>query len=149
MERLFLSFSDIERYVRILTRQLDQSSTWTPDIIVGVARGGLIPAVMLSHKLETPMSVFDMSLRDGKTLSLPIEPLIKRLKGKRVLVVDDINDTGETFKLIRNYMSDIDYKFYCLVNNFGSGEGVDMYGMDIDKREKNVWVVFPWEADAY
>lgn len=68
------------------------------DVIVGLTRGGLIPAVCLSHIMDTPMLPFNPHLlhsngdERGK-VRLPISPVVVR----QVLIVDDISDTGKTF----------------------------------------------------
>ena len=75
-------------------------SGWMPDIILGINRGGCIPGVYLSHRLKKPHEVVDVRLRDHAT-----KPNLSVLEKafafqKKILVIDDINDTGETFKFI-------------------------------------------------
>lgn len=142
-----ITYEHVKNLVSIAAEMV-KSSTWKPDVIVGLTRGGLVPAVMFSHELNVPLSVFDISLLDKKTLSLPVETLIMRLTNKRVLVVDDINDTGDTIRIVRNYMAGIDCKFYCIVNNIRSGEVINIHSIAIDKKKENIWVVFPWEKDV-
>jgi xanthine phosphoribosyltransferase len=103
---------------------------WKPDYIVGLTRGGLIPAVMLSHYLNVPMWTLNVSLRDGTggesnlwmaedALGPPsrdrlvedasdvgsiLEAASSLLEDngtyKNILIVDDINDSGATFNWI-------------------------------------------------
>jgi len=88
------------------------------------------------------------------------EPTTDPALRKNILIVDDINDSGRTLKWIMEDWSgsclpadpaweDIwnhNVKFAVLVNNAGSEfNGVDYIGLDIDKREEDAWVVFPWE----
>lgn len=62
--------------------------------IVGLGRGGLVPAVCLSHKLKTPMISIDWSRGDREeNFSYAIPQLIQQ--DINVLIVDDILDTGE------------------------------------------------------
>ena len=88
--------------------------------IYGIPRGGLVPAVMLSHKLKVPLL---------STLS----------EVKNVLIVDDISDTGKTLLEFKKRGYDIATLFYkegSLVKpNFWK------YKKDTD------WIVFPWESD--
>ena len=72
-------------------------SGWMPDIILGINRGGCIPGVYLSHRLKKPHEVVDVRLRDHAT-----KPNLSVLEKafafqKKILVIDDINDTGDTF----------------------------------------------------
>ena len=135
---------------------------WHPDYIVGISRGGLVPAVMLSHKLGVKMYTLDVSLRDGhdegseSNFWMPEDVV----DGSNILIVDDINDSGATIKWIRNDWSDSmalleppeDFywhdriKVAVVANNRGSDEIVDYRGMDIDKRIDPRWLVFPWET---
>ena len=78
------------------------NSNWLPEIILSINRGGCIPGIYLSHKIEKPHKVIDVQLRDSL-----ISPNLSVLKEcvsnyNRVLIIDDINDTGNTFSLIKN-----------------------------------------------
>ena len=72
--KLFLSWDDINTSVKVLCEKI---ITEYPNIdsVMGLPRGGLIPAVLISHQLDLPFVLHP---------------------GKNTLVVDDINDTGET-----------------------------------------------------
>ena len=94
-------------------------SGWMPDIILGINRGGCIPGVYLSHRLKKPHEVVDVRLRDHAT-----KPNLSVLEKafafqKKILVIDDINDTGETFKFIDDNFGRENgrIKFAALVNN--------------------------------
>lgn len=71
------------------------------DVVVGVARGGLVPAVILSHLLELPLIPIDYSSRKGHGDDKDHSNLLPSiLCDTRILVVDDICDTGFTLKEI-------------------------------------------------
>ena len=102
---------------------------WRPDYIVGITRGGAIPAVILSHLIDVPMRPLEVSLRDGGQcvsdlgvaedafgyVSPEEQTTLKSRwdisKRKNILVVDDINDTGATFDWIKK-----DWQSGCLPN---------------------------------
>ena len=70
---------------------------WKPDYIVGLTRGGLIPAVYLSHYLDVPMETLKVSFRDSTSESESNLWMAEdAFNGKNILIVDDINDTGAT-----------------------------------------------------
>ena len=81
------------------------------DLVVGVGRGGLVPAAMLCRVLgcERFLAVFARKYGEGKPPPRLYErPLViwgfsERLSGEAVVVVDDIAVTGETLELVRRY----------------------------------------------
>jgi len=122
-------------------------SNWMPSIILGINRGGCIPGVYLSHRINTAHEVLDVRLRDHTT-----KPNLSVLEKafafqKKILIIDDINDSGETFNyIIKNFGNgDGRIKFAALIHNTPSKAKVDYLGYTIDKSKNPVWVVFPWE----
>ena len=55
---------DIKSYVLDICYQMNKDK-WIPDYVVGIPRGGLLPAVMFSHFLNRPMVIQDVRLRDN------------------------------------------------------------------------------------
>jgi len=114
----------IEYLVSILVEKIKQSDE-EYDMIVGVNRGGLIPAVMLSHKLGLPL--------------LTMQPDDVLPEGLRHLIVDEIYDTGNTITKIKANNPTAD--FAVLYHNIDL-PSLKFYGLKIalDK-----WLIFPWE----
>ena len=80
-------------------------SNWMPTTILGINRGGCIPGVYLSHRLSVPHEVLDVRLRDH-TAKPDLRVLEKAFAWqKKILIIDDINDSGATFKYILNNLS--------------------------------------------
>lgn len=126
-----------------------------PDFIVGIARGGLIPATYLSHALDIPLLTMRYSLRDH-AVQERFEFIIQQLKaGKRLLFVDDICDEGHTlaqiWDIVRERCDDKNLGWTraesaVLINNLGQDHFKPTYvGTEINKATDPVWVVFPWE----
>jgi xanthine phosphoribosyltransferase len=125
---------------------------WGPHYVIGVGRGGLVPAVYLSHLLRLPMLSIDHS---SNVPSFAEELLAKvaatSATGTRVLFVDDINDSGGTIATIRRILVEngcdtTNIRFCVLINNLGSQAVVDFWAETIDRAEDKRWFVFPWEA---
>ena len=143
---LIVTWSDIEALVNDLTYELLDRKL-TIEHIVAVARGGLIPAAMLAHKLGVKsLSAIGASSYVNRIRTdlifdlLPSE--IVQLDKKTTLVVDDIVDTGETFRRMKNY---IPYACYCtLVMKSSATAGHCIAGKVVPASQ---WVVFPWECD--
>ena len=117
--------------------------------------GGLIPAVLMSHYTGIKMHTLDVRLRDGdgecETNCWMAEDASN---GKKILVLDDINDTGETFKWIvkdweGSVVDDIDWgntvRFAAIIDNVPSEMDVEYSSMEINKLEDPSWIVFPFE----
>ena len=122
-------------------------SAWMPSIVLGINRGGCIPGVYLSHRIKTPHEVLDIRLRDHTT-----KPNLSVLEKafafqKKILIIDDINDSGETFNyIVKNFgKGDGRIKFAALIHNTPSKAQVDYHGYTIDKSKNPAWIVFPWE----
>ena len=122
-------------------------SGWMPNIILGINRGGCIPGVYLSHRLNITHEVLDIRLRDH-TAKPNLSVLEKAFAfQKKILIIDDINDTGATFQfIIDNFGKQEErIKFAALIHNKPSKAKVDYHGYEIDKSKDPAWIVFPWE----
>lgn len=169
-----LDWNDVENLVQELCRQM-QIQGWKPDYVVGITRGGLIPATLISHYLDIPMHSLKVSLRDGSDDSESNLWMAEEAFGvvpdnpqtwdpyfrKKILVVDDINDTGATFQWIQNdwqsgcfpQKTDVwktvwnnTVKFAVLINNETSAfKTQDFSSRNINKLEDPQWIIFPWE----
>lgn len=121
-------------------------SAWIPDIVLGINRGGCIPGVYLSHRLKRPHEVLDVRLRDHT--ATPNLGVLEKLaqKQNKILIIDDINDTGATFQYILDkFGKPKNIKFAAVINNKPSPVQMDYRGYEIDKDENPQWIVFPWE----
>lgn len=121
-------------------------SNWVPDVIMGVNRGGVIPGVYLSHRIQRKHIPVDVRLRDHSDTA-NLDALYRALdQGEKVLIIDDINDTGATFEHIRfNCDRNTNVRYAAVINNKPSPFIVDYHGYEIDKSVEDRWVVFPWE----
>ena len=96
------------------------------------------------------------SLRDHKedieNVNLPIGITNKVGDPKRklkYLVIDDINDTGQTFIKLSKKLKDYDVEWATLFNNKPSKFKVNYYAKLIDKSVDPTWIDYPWEPDKY
>ena len=94
MEYDIITWENIDEAIEVLAKQIEDSKIHY-EVIYGLARGGLVPAVMLSHRLKIPM-VLNME-----------EVWRLKVKNKAALIVDDISDTGETLKYFDDQKFDI------------------------------------------
>ena len=97
---------------RELTQQIVDSG-WIPDLIVAIARGGLIPAGAIAYAMDVK-AIGTMNVEFysgiGETLTEPVllPPLmdVSAMDGKRVLVVDDVADSGKTLKMVMDLIDE-------------------------------------------
>ena len=144
MDKEYYSIDNLNEDILSLISQV-RSANLKIDVILSVNRGGCIPGVYLSHGLKLPHKVIDLQLRDGT--NIPDSNSVKNLKinSKKILIIDDINDTGSTFIHLNRIINANNTKKYfaCLINNIGSKFQVEFYGRSINKVEKPSWYVFP------
>lgn len=120
-----------------------------PTLLVGIGRGGLVPAVYLSHATGLPMRSIDYSAQDDALLGDIVTVLAR--SGERLLFIDDINDSGRTIAALRDLLAAAgarDVRFATLIDNTGSAQRVDVAARTIDRAVTKDWFVFPWEAVA-
>lgn len=120
------------------------SDSWMPDCVVGIKRGGLIPAVSFSHLFNIPMYTITYQLRDGSGL-LNLSEISDLKIDTKILIVDDICDTGETFEKIQDKINFSNLKFCSLFYNIRQKFDVNYFARKIDRDKEVDWIVFPWE----
>ncbi len=146
MKKSILSNNEINNAIKEIVNQIDISG-FTPEIIISINRGGCIPGVYLSHYFKKPHNIIDIKSLKAKSLK-DFSLLTNTLKkNKSVLVIDDINDSGKTFDIVKKIFSSSnnEIRFAALINNVSSKTKIDFHGQLIDKRDNPVWYVFPWE----
>jgi len=119
-----------------------------PDIIVGVSRGGWPPARVLSDLLDNPnlanvRAEFYLGVAETKGEPVLTQPVSMEVAGKRVLVVDEVADTGKSLKLVKEHIVErgaVDVKIATVYYKPWSIIKPDYY-----EKETNRWIVFPWE----
>lgn len=173
MKKHFYTYNDVHSAATSLALQMYNSS-WRPDYIVGINRGGLPLALRLSHLIGVRMYTLDVSLRDGGDVGPESncwmaedafgyhDGQCKPKMKKQILIVDDINDTGATFNWIRKdwpkgclpdhpAWEDVweeNVRFAVMTENLSSEFGEVAYSWhEVNKAEEDVWLVYPWEYD--
>jgi hypoxanthine phosphoribosyltransferase len=125
-----------------------RESGFKPDLIVGVSRGGWAPGRILSDLLENTHTAnikIEFYVGLGKTGRKPLvtQPISEDISEKRVLVVDDVSDTGESLKLALDHVRE---------KGAGSVKTVTVYYKphstfkpDFFADMTSDWIIFPWE----
>jgi len=183
MKKHFYTYNDVHSAATSLALQMYNSS-WRPDYIVGINRGGLPLALRLSHLIGVRMYTLDVSFRDGGDIGpesncwmaedafgyehdYDRDGIFEKAtsdpaKKQNILIIDDINDTGATFKWIKeDWQSGClpdhpnwdtvwgqNVRFAVMTENLSSEFGEVAYSWhEVNKAEEDVWLVYPWEYD--
>ena len=180
IKKHYYSWQDVENACVNIALQMYKDG-WRPDYIVGITRGGNVPATIISNMTSIRCEALKVSLRDDNSQSESNlwmaedafgyvneeerEILKTRWdisKRKKILIVDDINDTGATFNWIKQ-----DWRSGCLPNEDNAWDSiwhgnvrfatitdnlssefdgkVDYSVHEVNKAEEDVWLVYPWE----
>lgn len=147
-----ISWQDVEQDVLKIIHQM-QSDNFDPDVIISIARSGLIPASMIAYALgnkelyvvkvdfsKTQKSGKDQDLNDRPTIT---QELTKDIHGLKVLVVDEMVVSGSTLKLMDMYMhikNPAEVKYAVLYKQPWSEFTPNYFG-----REVKEWPLYPWK----
>lgn len=155
----YFSYRQIHRTVKELAQNVTEDG-YDPDVIVAIGTGGFIPARILKTFIDRPILTVGIRLYDenNKPAERPrkvqwIDEVEKKLSGKKILLVDEVDDTRTTLE-------------YCLKELLSHGpeetavavlhkkrkpkrgaipEAVTRYyaGEELD----DIWIVYPWDAE--
>jgi hypoxanthine phosphoribosyltransferase len=130
-----------------LAKRVRQSG-FEPDLIVGVCRGGWTPARVMSDLLEnvnTASIRIEFYLAPGVTARKPVisQAIMVPVKGVKVLVVDDVADTGESLKVAVDHLDVCGAKAVKTATIYYKPQSIFKPDFFIVQTEQ--WVVFPWE----
>jgi hypoxanthine phosphoribosyltransferase len=117
-KKVYYSWEDVEHMISSINNEM-AADGWRPDYIVGMSRGGLVPAVMLSNMSGIPMHAlgkdetncwmseeafgYVSTYNDDTTVDdiVPDIPENANDHRKKILIMDDINDAGKTFEWLK------------------------------------------------
>lgn len=165
------TWDDVERAVRDIAMQMYKDN-WRPDYIVGITRGGLVPAVMLSHMTGIPMHTLCVQLategleENTETNCWMSEDAFGYADGvsevslrKKILIIDDINRGGDAMEWIMkdwsssclpnssawNEIWHTSVRFAALIDNANSKVYMDYQCEEFNDVDSDTWISFPWE----
>jgi len=143
-----ISFNYVLRLSKILSQKI-RGSGYVPDIIVAIGRGGYVPGRLISDLLLfnnlISMRIEHYARASEMRPELNIRfPISVDITGKKVLIVDDLTDTGDTLNLAVNYIWSLkptDVRTAVLQHKNCSTYVPDFYAQKIIKWR---WIIYPW-----
>ena len=147
-----LSWGEVEKdTLHIIKRMHDED--FEPDIIVSIARSGLIPASLISYALgnkqlyviKVDFSKVQKNGQDQELFDKPVitQELTQNISGKKVLVVDEMAVSGSTLQLVSKYMeikNPAQVKYAVLYKQPWAQFNPDYFGREISE-----WPIYPWK----
>ena len=150
-DKHYLDWSTITDLVDRLVEQIRGREY---DALLAITRDGMIPACLISEKLDMRnILVASVMFYSGieKTLEKPIFmqfPADPYLKGSRILVVDDIWDSGKTAMAVRNRIIEVNGTPEVAVLHYKPSKShFPGQRPDFAAAETDEWIVYPWEPD--
>lgn len=131
-----------------LAEELAEKIDYIPEVLIGISRGGLVPVRIISDiKGIRHIGILGMGFYKsvGRTNKFPeiVQDVTTEIKGKNVLLVDDVADTGRSLMAAKDYIlrknakqvktATIHYK------------PISQIKPDYFVRTTNAWIIYPWE----
>jgi xanthine phosphoribosyltransferase len=142
--RVSISWDELDRQGRKLAAYLREKGTW--EGIIAVTRGGLAPAAIVAYELDIraidTLCVTSYIGEESREATVLKQPALEWAgDGDGMLVIEDIVDTGQTAKIIRELYPKA---FFAAILAKPMGRPyVDKYLVDV---AQDTWVDFPWDA---
>ena len=149
-EREVMSWDDLGTGARELAQTVADDG-WMPDMILGIARGGLLVAGALGYALGVK-NTFTMNVefytgvdeRLEMPMILPPVPDLVDFAHFKVLIADDVADTGATLKLVQEFCEGKVAEVRCAVLYEKPRSTVQC---EYVWRRTECWITFPWSAE--
>ena len=148
-EREILEWQQFGDACRELTQSVVDSG-FEPDIVLSITRGGLLPAGVISYALDIKnLHIINVEVYTGvderlpEPIFLPPLPATSYLAEQKILIVDDVADTGETLRMVRDFADRIalESRVAVLYEKPRSIIACDYVWKRIDG-----WISFPWSC---
>jgi xanthine phosphoribosyltransferase len=141
-----VSWDQFHRDARALAWRLAASGPF--DALVAITRGGLVPAAIVARELDVRVietvsiaSYHDYRTQGGLQVLKTIAPEVSKLNdGAKILIVDDLVDTGATAKVVREMLPKAHF-----ATVYAKPLGRPMVDTFITEVSQDTWIYFPWD----
>ena len=141
----YISWAEYGNLAEALAKKVRAASARF-DLVVGIARGGIPVAMVVSDQLDVPIDFINVKSYTGiarRATPKVLSTLTEHVSGKSILLVDDLVDQGYTLSFVKSYLesqSPSALKTAVLFKKPWSKAEPDFYLEVVDK-----WIVFPFE----
>ena len=154
MSKIYYNYNTIHN---IIASKIHNIKEFNPDYIIAIGGGGLIPSRMIRTHIDKPILVITVSLYEGEKKGSElnvIQWINNNLKDKKVLIVDEIDDTRTTLDFcVKKLMEDNeanDIGVFVVHNKIKKKvtdlkDTIYMYGEEV----KDNWIVYPWDQPDF
>ena len=147
LEFLFLSWDDVQLLSERVSDEI-RDSGYIPDLMIAISRGGFDPARIISdqldiRKLASLQIIYYKGLNERMDEPEVLFPLNAQIEGLKVLVVDDVSDSGNSLIVVKKYIESkgaAEVKLATLHHKPWSKFKPDYFAEEVDE-----WIIYPWE----
>ncbi len=139
-----VSWEQFHRDSRALAWRLAEKGPF--DTVVAITRGGLVPAAVVARELDIRnietvcIASYDYGRQGEMNVIKPVSGGLLERKGERVLVVDDLVDTGRTAKVVREMLPEAHF-----ATVYAKPAGVPLVDTFITEVSQDTWIYLPWD----
>ncbi len=139
-----ISWDEFHRHSKLLAWRLNDRGSWKG--VVAITRGGLVPACIVARELDIRLietlciSSYD---HQNQRESNILKPAALAGDGEGWLVIDDLADTGNTFRVARTLLPKA--HFACV---YAKPEGQPTTDTYVTEVSQDTWIHFPWDLEA-
>lgn len=142
--KIYIKWDDFHQHTKKLCQKIKASGEYNQ--IIAISRGGLIPAGIIAYELNIRnsqainISSYDngYNRRADEQIELAIDA---KMVDERTLIVDDLSDSGRTFKILREIYPQAKY-----VTVYAKEKGAPMVDI-FSEPMPDEWIVFPWDIE--
>ncbi len=147
-----VSWGSVEAWVASVAEAM-RRDLFHPEMVIGMVRGGMVPSRLICDHLAEK-NLFTVKTEHWGLTATPdgkaklAQALTMDIRGKRVLIVDDITDTGQSMILARDHVSGLrpkELKTATLLHIAHSLIAPDYFARRVEKEEWT-WFIFPWNV---
>ena len=132
-----MTWEELQNEIKSLAAKID----YTPDVIIGIVRGGLIPARLLSNELKV-RNMYCLTVEKVGANRKVATDILEDVSGKKILLVEDVLETGKSLQVAKAYLEvkGAEVKTMCLYTM-----PISQIKPDYSLKKINETIKFPWE----